>query len=102
MREAGLAMAFGTDLLGETHARQSEEFAIRARVLSSREILASATTVAAKLVGMEGRLGVVAEGALADLLAVDGNPMADVSLLAQPERNVRLVVKGGVVHRATL
>lgn len=102
MRDAGLTIAFGTDLLGETHARQSEEFAIRARVLSSREILASATTVAAKLIGMEGQLGAVAVGALADLLAVDGNPLTDVSLLAQPERNVRLVVKGGAVHRASL
>ncbi len=102
MRDAGLTMAFGTDLLGETHVRQSEEFAIRARVLSSREILASATTVAAKLIGMEGRLGTVTPGALADLLAVDGNPLADVALLAQPERNVRVVVKGGAVHRASL
>ena len=102
MRDAGLAMAFGTDLLGETHARQSEEFAIRARVLGEREILASGTVVAARLIGMEGRLGVVAVGALADLLAVEGDPVADVALLAAPERNVRLVVKGGVVHRAGL
>ena len=102
MREAGLEMAFGTDLLGEAHARQSEEFAILARALPSREVLASATTVAAKLIGMEGKLGVVAEGALADLLVVDGNPLEDVSILATPMRSVRMVMKGGVVQRQAL
>ena len=102
LREAGVVMAFGTDLLGETHVRQSEEFAIRARVLPSREVLAAATTVAAKLVGMEGRLGTVAPGAMADLLVVEGDPWRDVALLAQPERTIRMVMKAGVVHRSAL
>jgi imidazolonepropionase-like amidohydrolase len=102
MHDAGLTMAFGTDLLGETHVRQSEEFAIRARVLPSREILASATTIAAKLIGMERKLGVLAEGAIADLLVVDGNPLEDVSLLAAPERNIRLVMQAGAIHRQAL
>ena len=99
MRDAGLAMAFGTDLLGETHGRQNEEFAIRARVLPAREILASATTIAARLIGMAGRLGVVAEGALADLLVVHGNPLEDVAMLAVPDRSIRMVMQGGVVIR---
>ncbi|HEY0417956.1 MAG TPA: amidohydrolase family protein [Acetobacteraceae bacterium] len=102
MRDAGLAMAYGTDLLGETHPRQSEEFAIRARALDSRSVLASATTVAAKLIGYEGRLGVVAPGAIADLLVVDGNPLADVAILAAPERNIRAVAKAGELHRNSL
>lgn len=102
LRDAGVATAFGTDLLGPTHVRQSEEFAIRARVLDGPSILASATTVAARLIGMEGLLGVVAPGALADLLVVDGNPLADIALLAAPERSVRLVMKGGAVHRNAL
>ena len=102
LRDAGVTMAYGTDLLGETQVRQSEEFAIRARVLPSREILESATTIAAKLLGMAGRLGTVAPGALADLLVVDGDPWANVAILAQPERCVRMVMKGGVVHRSSL
>jgi imidazolonepropionase-like amidohydrolase len=100
MHAAGLAMAYGTDLLGETQVRQSEEFAIRARVLPSRTVLAAATTIAAGLIGMEGKLGVVREGALADLLVVDGDPLADVALLADPERTIRAVIQGGTVHRA--
>ena len=59
---AGVTMAYGTDLLGETHVRQNEEFAIRARVLDSRTILAAATTIAAGLVGYAGRLGGCSRG----------------------------------------
>jgi imidazolonepropionase-like amidohydrolase len=99
LRDAGVTIAFGTDLLGETHVRQSEEFAIRARVLPSREIIASATTVAARLIDMEGKLGVLALGALADLIVVDGDPMADAAILADPLRCIQLVMKGGIVIR---
>ena len=102
LRDAGVTMAFGTDLLGPTHVRQNEEFAIRARVLGAREILASATTVGAELVGMKGRLGVVAEGALADLLVVEGDPLEDITVLAEPKKNVRMVMKEGVVHHRSL
>jgi imidazolonepropionase-like amidohydrolase len=71
-------------------------------VLSAAEILASATTVGAQLVGMEGRIGVVAEGAIADLLVVDGSPLEDITVLAEPQKNLRLVMKEGVVyHRAS-
>jgi imidazolonepropionase-like amidohydrolase len=98
LQDAGVAMAFGTDLLGPTHVRQCEEFAIRARVLPAAEILASATTIGAKLVGMEGRLGVIAEGAIADLLVVDGNPLEDITVLATPTKNLLLVMKEGFIH----
>jgi imidazolonepropionase-like amidohydrolase len=98
LRDAGVTMAFGTDLLGPTHVRQCEEFAIRARVLSAKEILASATTVGAQLLGMEGRLGVVAEGAIADLLVVEGSPLEDIRVLADPKKNLRMVMKDGVIH----
>jgi imidazolonepropionase-like amidohydrolase len=98
LREAGATIAFGTDLLGETHVRQSEEFSIRAQALPAAEILASATTVAARLIGMEGRLGVIAEGAIADILVVDGSPLDDITILSAPKKNLLLVMKEGVIH----
>lgn len=98
LRDAGVTMAFGTDLLGPTHRRQNEEFAIRARALPARDILLSATTIGAKLVGMEGKLGTLAPGAIADLIAVHGNPLDDITLLAHPERNLLLVMKDGAIH----
>ncbi|HEV2278384.1 MAG TPA: amidohydrolase family protein [Acidobacteriaceae bacterium] len=98
LRDGGVTMAYGTDLLGPTHARQNEEFAIRARVLPARDILASATTVGARLVGMEGRLGTLAPGAIADLIVVEGNPLDDITLLAHPEENLLLVMKDGIIR----
>jgi imidazolonepropionase-like amidohydrolase len=94
-REAGVAMGFGTDLLGETHAQQSRELGLRARVLPAAEVLRSATLVNARILGREGELGVVAPGALADLLLVDGDPLADLSVLERPEQSLHAVVRGG-------
>ena len=97
MRAAGLTMAYGTDLLGAMHRHQSEEFVIRGRVLPAREVIASATHIAARLCRMEGRIGAVAPGAYADLIAVDGNPLADLSLLTGQGRHMPLILRGGAV-----
>jgi len=71
-------------------------------LLPAAEIIASTTTIAARLIGWEGRLGIVAPGALADLIVVDGNPLDDVSILAHPDRNIPLVMQGGRIHRQSL
>jgi len=102
MHDAGVTMAYGTDLLGDAHPRQCEEFAIRAQVLPSRMVLAGATTIAAELIGMAGQLGIVAPGALADLIVVDGDPLADVTVLADPGRRLKLVMQGGTIRRDRL
>jgi imidazolonepropionase-like amidohydrolase len=96
-RAAGVALGFGTDLLGETHVHQSREFAIRARVLPAAEIVRSATAVNARLLGREGELGVIAPGACADLLLVDGNPLEDLSVLDGQGERIPLVMKGGEI-----
>lgn len=96
-RAAGVEMGFGTDLLGETHAQQSREFGIRGRVLPAAEVLRSATLVNARILGREGELGVVAPGALADLLVVDGDPLADLGVLERTEQTLHGVVRGGEV-----
>ena len=99
LHDAGVTMAFGTDLLGELHVRQSDEFAIRAQVLPAAEILASATTIAAELIGMQGKLGIIAEGAIADLIVVNGSPLDDITVLANPDKNILLVMKAGKIYR---
>jgi imidazolonepropionase-like amidohydrolase len=48
-----------------------------------------------------GRIGVVEEGALADLLLVDGNPLEDLALVADPDRSFVVIMKDGVVHKDT-
>ncbi|MCS6757716.1 MAG: amidohydrolase family protein [Candidatus Devosia euplotis] len=95
MAKAGLTMAYGSDLLGEMHKHQSEEFVIRGRVLPAHDVIASATHIAARLLRMEGRLGVIAEGTFADLIVIDGNPLADLSLLAGQGAHMSLIMQGG-------
>ena len=81
MRDAGLPMAFGSDLLGELRKYHCMEFEILARVLTNSEIIRSATTIGARLCRLEGEAGVIAAGASADMLVVDGDPLADIALL---------------------
>jgi imidazolonepropionase-like amidohydrolase len=99
---AGLPIVYGTDLLGGMHRRQLTEFTIRSEVQPAADVLRSATTVAARLIGLEGQVGVVAPGALADLLVVDGNPLENLGLLTDPARNLHLVMAAGRVHRNDL
>ena len=97
-KKAGVKMGFGSDLLGESQRLQSDEFRLRADVLSPAEAIASATVVGAEVLGMPERLGRLVPGALADILVVDGNPLRDVEcLLGQGER-IPLVMKEGVVQ----
>ncbi|MEM7227148.1 MAG: amidohydrolase family protein [Pseudomonadota bacterium] len=102
LKAAGVKTGFGTDLLGAMHAHQSTEFAIRAQVLSSQEILLSATKTNAEILNRTGELGIVAPGALADLLVVEGNPLEDLSLLAGQGENLALIMKGGQVFKNAL
>jgi imidazolonepropionase-like amidohydrolase len=102
MKAAGLPMAFGTDLLAEMHRHQSEEFVIRGRVLPAQEVIASATFVAARLLRMEGRIGAIAPGAFADLVVVDGDPLADLALLTGQGRHMPAIMLGGRFVKNTL
>jgi len=86
------------------------EFGFRQRWFSSAEILKQATGHNAKLLELtgprnpyqEGPLGVIAEGAYADLLIVEGNPLEDVTLLETFETNIKLIMKDGKVYKNTL
>ena len=101
-RAEGVPIVFGTDLLGHMHARQSGEFALRAPALSAVEVLQSATITAARLMRQEAHIGQLVAGAWADLLVVDGDPTQDLGVLADPARNIRLLMQGGRVVRSSL
>ena len=95
MRRAGVTMAYGSDLLGELHRHQSEEFVIRGRVLPAIEVVRAATINAAELLGLTGRIGTIAPDACADLIVVDGDPLADLSLLTHQGRHMPMIMKSG-------
>ena len=81
------------------HRHQSREFVIRAEVMSSFDIIRSATIVNAELLNHAGKIGVIAPGARADLIAVDGNPLADISLLDGQGEHITHIMKEGVCYK---
>jgi len=98
----GTQMGFGTDLMGEMEYAQSMEFVIRARIQRPVDVLRSATSVNARILGMEGRLGCIAPGAIADILLVDGDPLADISVLDGQGERIPLILQAGRIHRNRL
>lgn len=100
---AGIAMAYGTDLIGTMHRRQNEEFELRADLVPAADLIRSATVTGARLIRRELDLGQLTPGFEADLIAVEGNPLENVRLLANPHKNLKLILKGGhVVKNETL
>ena len=101
-KRAGVPVAYGSDLLGPLQEEQSREFLIRREVMKPIEIIRSATTVAARVLRREGTLGVIAPGALADLLLVDGNPLLDLGLFQNQGAHLTAIMKGGTFHKNLL
>jgi imidazolonepropionase-like amidohydrolase len=98
--DAGVTICFGTDLLGPLGAAQTHEFNLRSQVLSSLEVLRSATLNPARMFGREDSLGQVKEGFEADLLILGANPLDDVTILDKPEQYVKAVMKEGRVYKS--
>ena len=99
-RKNKVKVGFGTDLLGiDGHLSESLEFKIRATLETSQQILESVTLINAEILNQTGRLGVVAKGAYADLIVVNGSPLNDITLLADPDQNLDLVMKAGVIYK---
>src|SRR6185369_394283 len=102
MRNAGVKVCFGTDLLGSTYDQECREFTLRSEVFSPLEILRQATSVTAEMMMLQGQIGCISPGAHADLLVVEGDPLKDISLLAANGRNLRTIVRGGSVIKNDL
>ncbi len=98
----GVPVAYGSDLLGQLQDEQSQEFLLRARVLDPIDIIRSATTIGAKLLRMEGKLGCLKPGAFADIIVVNGDPLKDLKLFQEQGRHIPVIMKGGRFHKRTL
>jgi imidazolonepropionase-like amidohydrolase len=96
--KAGVKVAFGTDAGVYPHGLNARQFAFMVRYgLTPMQAIQSATTSAADLLGWSDRVGSITPGRYADLVAVDGDPLADITLLER----VNFVMKGGVVYKDT-
>jgi imidazolonepropionase-like amidohydrolase len=100
MERQDLKIGFGTDLLGHLHIHQARELTVRREVQSAASILRSATSVNAEIL-MEPKLGKIHPGCYADLLIVDGDPLANIEVLAQDGRSLAVIMKAGefIKHR---
>ncbi len=98
---AGVRMGFGTDIIGDQDLH-AQEFLLRAEVLPTHEVIASATQIGAEVLRQEGRLGCVAPGAIADILVVDGNPLKHIELLAGHGEHYLAIMKDGRFHKNDL
>lgn len=107
----GIRTAFGSDLLfsDALTARQGTMLTHLSRWYSNADVLRMATSTNAELLALSGprnpypgKLGVVEEGAYADLLLVDGNPVEDITLVANPGKNLLVIMKGGRLYKDAL
>jgi imidazolonepropionase-like amidohydrolase len=110
-RKHGVRTAFGTDVLFDADLARSQgrQLAKLVRWYAPAEVLKVATADNAELLALSGfsnpypgKLGVVEEGALADLLLLDGDPLADVSLIGEPASSLRVIMKDGTIYKNSL
>jgi len=111
-KEVGVKVAFGTDILFDPALaeRQGAFLAKLQQWYSPYEVLKMATSTNAELLELagprhpyqDGPLGVIVEGAYADIILVDGNPLTDIDLVADPHENFDLIMKDGVIHKNEL
>ena len=104
-------LAFGTDIVTDpaTLLRMNEEFVYRTQWFTPAEVLSQATSVNAELMALSGKrnpypgkLGVIEEGAYADILLINGDPLKDISILTKPEENIALIMKDGKIYKNTI
>ncbi len=106
-KEHGVKLAWGTDALFDPDLaqRQGAQLAKMVRWFTPAETLRMATADNAQLLALSGKrssyqgvMGVVQEGALADLLLIDGDPLSDIDLISEPE-NILIIMKDGMIHK---
>ncbi|UTT86218.1 amidohydrolase family protein [Vibrio pelagius] len=104
-------IAFGTDIITDPAMmkRTNEEFRHRTEWFTPAEVMKQATYNSAQLLAMSGprnpypgKLGVIEEGALADILLIDGNPLEDIEVVVNPTDNLKLIMKDGEIFKNTL
>jgi len=104
-------IAFGSDIFTDPEMlkRLNEEFVHRTKWFSNFEVLRQATSSSAELLALSGprnpypgKLGVIEEGAYADILLINGDPLKDISILTKPEENLALIMKDGKIYKNTI
>lgn len=97
LRMPGLKIVFGTDALAGSHGRNAEEFIDRVRDcgVDPMAAMVSANSLGAEAMGLSDQIGTIAPGMQADIIALDGDPLKDITAV----RRVLFVMKGGVIYK---
>ncbi|MFH0794679.1 MAG: amidohydrolase family protein [bacterium] len=104
-------ITFGSDIIADPEKMKeiNTEFVFRTKWFTPSEILRQATFNASELLALSGprtpyrgKIGVIEEGALADLLLINGNPLEDISILTTPEKSLALIMKDGKIYKNLL
>lgn len=107
-KKYNIKVAWGTDILFNPNMTKNQGALLTTmtRWYAPAEVLKLATSTNAELLALsgarspyKGKLGVVEEGALADLLLIDGDPIQDINLLRDPERNLTIIMKDGIIYK---
>ena len=95
----GLKIVYGTDAVAGMHGRNAEDFIHRVRDcgIDAMAAMVSANSLGAEAMGMADQIGAIAPGMQADIIALDGDPLKDITAV----RRVAFVMKGGVVYKDT-
>ena len=96
-KDSGLKIVFGTDAVAGAHGRNAEEFIDRVRDggVDPMAAMVSANSLGAEAMGLGDQIGSIAPGLQADIIALDGDPLKDITAV----RRVVFVMKGGVVYK---
>ncbi len=98
--DAGVLLGSGSDLIGPVQNRRGLELVLKAKILGPMAAIVSATSSNARIIGASDRLGTVEKGKVADVIALDGDPLTDPEVFDDPQRVV-LVMRDGVVVKDT-
>ena len=96
LQRAGARVGMGTDLFEERfHPMQNEEFSFRSEIFQPIDLLRSATSINAEIMQKTGIVGTLEPGAFADIVAIDKDPIRDIHVMAKPDENFAMIMKGG-------
>jgi imidazolonepropionase-like amidohydrolase len=98
---AGVRIGSGSDLLGDLARYKTRELSIKASVMGNHAALIATTRTNAELIGIADEVGTIEPGKRADLLVVDGDPLADIGVLADPG-NLVAIVKAGDIYKCLI
>ena len=96
-------MGLGSDLHGREYLRnQSRELILRSEFQGNIEVLRSATLVNAEILQMKGKIGTIKENAFADLIILNDNPLKNINVFSDPNKNVKFILKDGEIVKNLL